>query len=304
MTGLSEWGLEPETGDDRCGEPVDQDQVEVVEQVDDGDEDVVELDPLSLPGDPDEPEYVVAAREAYLSARRADQQAQERLWSASEALENADGDVLVAEAKKDDVTADEKAKQWQRIAATEAVAKARRARDRADRLARVARTEAAETRAALARARARLEAGLAAATEPEPADEEVHDVADAPGEESQLYYSSVDEFVREFLVPTYRRRIDGVRPNFDDTFRWDAEWWRHPEALVRLEALWRAFEALRTDPGLGMSVWLRDHADHHMPILLSKFGPFRRSDDRNDDGDPLPYTTPPAGMFPQPGEEP
>ena len=66
---------------------------------------------------------------------------------------------------------------------------------------------------------------------------------------------------------------------------------------MRLEALWRAFEHLRRDPALGMSVWLRDHADHHLPILMSNFGPFRRSEDKVDDGAPLPYFAPPKGLF-------
>ena len=46
-----------------------------------------------------------------------------------------------------------------------------------------------------------------------------------------------------------------------------------------------------------MSVWWRDHADHHMPMLLSPNGPFAASDDQNKRGEPLPYEAPPAGLF-------
>lgn len=107
-----------------------------------------------------------------------------------------------------------------------------------------------------------------------------------------LYYGSVDEFVREMIVPVFRRKI-GDRSDF----RWDADWWRHPEALIRLEALWRAWEHLRLDPATGMSVWLRDHLDHHLPILLSQEGPFGKAKDTSEHGDPLPYNPPPEGLF-------
>src|SRR3954463_7458930 len=46
-------------------------------------------------------------------------------------------------------------------------------------------------------------------------------------------------------------------------------WWRRPEAVIRLEAVWRSFEALRQAPATGISVWLRDHADVHMAQLTS-----------------------------------
>ena len=83
-----------------------------------------------------------------------------------------------------------------------------------------------------------------------------------------LYYGSVDEFVREHLRNVYRRRINGQRTV------WAARWWEYDEAVIRLEALWRAWEHLRLDAATGMSVWWRDHADHHMAVLLDPDGPF------------------------------
>lgn len=112
----------------------------------------------------------------------------------------------------------------------------------------------------------------------------------------QLYFGSVDEFVREYLRDVYRRPISG-RGNGNV---WAARWWAYPEAVIRLEALWRAWEHLRQDPSTGMSVWYRDHADHHMPILLHPDGPFAGLADEATStrrGDPLPYEAPPAGMF-------
>ena len=110
--------------------------------------------------------------------------------------------------------------------------------------------------------------------------------------EPTLFFGSVDEFVRERLRYTYSRRVGPQGPN-----RWAAEWWRYAEAISRLDALWRSWEALRLEPTFGMSVWWRDHADHHMRMLMSPEGPFAESRDENKGGDPLPYTAPPQGMF-------
>lgn len=69
------------------------------------------------------------------------------------------------------------------------------------------------------------------------------------------------------------------------------------EAVSRLEALWRAWEALRLDPATGMNVWWRDYADH-MAILLSPDGRFAKAASSNQPGDPLPCKKPPKGFFP------
>lgn len=109
-----------------------------------------------------------------------------------------------------------------------------------------------------------------------------------------LYYGSVDEFVREFVCPVYSRKVGEKAP-----YRWRARWWENTEAVVRLESLWRAWEHLRQDAATGMSVFLRDHMDHHMAVLLSPDGPFRDSDEKTRvEGEPLPYEAPPEGLFP------
>lgn len=195
---------------------------------------------------------------------------------ALDVLEDAEGDVTVAEKVCDEVLADQGAPESAKVAAYIELEKRKRTRDRASRRADQARTiTASDTHSTGS-------ADSAAAAEDDPAP----------------YFGSVDEFVRDYLYPTYRRRIEGTRGGTGNSFRWDAEWWRHPEAVLRLDALWRAWEHLRLDPATGISVWLRDHADHHMPILLSDIGPFRAATDRVNDGDPLPYTPPPAGLFP------
>lgn len=132
------------------------------------------------------------------------------------------------------------------------------------------------------------EAELAPA--PHPVDAELEPATgDAP---PVLYYRNVDEFVREFVCPVFSRTV-GERSEY----RWSARWWESAEAITRLEAMWRAWEHLRLDPATGTSVWLRDHADHHLGVLMSPSGPFAKSADTARLGEPLPYEAPPQGLF-------
>jgi len=142
-------------------------------------------------------------------------------------------------------------------------------------------------------------AAAAAVTEQVEANEAA---GDEPGE-ATLYYGSVDEFVREYLRNVYRRRVDGR----GQQRVWAGEWWKYDEAVIRLEALWRSWEQLRQDPSTGMSVWWRDHADHHMGVLFDPEGPFGRVEGEQNAckaGEPLPYVEPPEGMFPDVRQEP
>ncbi|KHL03216.1 DUF4913 domain-containing protein [Sinomonas humi] len=131
----------------------------------------------------------------------------------------------------------------------------------------------------------------------EPADdgtEHEDDTGEGPAEPT-LFYPDVAAFVAGHLAAVYRRRID---PGGGTT--WCPKWWKHAEAISRLEALWRAWEHLRLEGTTGMSVWWRDHADHHMNVLLSADGPFKGCSP--DDGHrtklaPLPCDEPPQGLF-------
>lgn len=118
-----------------------------------------------------------------------------------------------------------------------------------------------------------------------------------PGEPAPaLYYGCVDEFVRVYLRHIYRRAINGRNR------RWAAAWWKYPEAVARLEALWLSWEELRRSGPVGPSVWWKDHADYHMAVMMDPDGPFYNAADgdqnRNQAGQPLPYEPPPEGMFP------
>lgn len=117
-----------------------------------------------------------------------------------------------------------------------------------------------------------------------------------PGEQTpSLYYGSVDEFVGEFVCPIFRRNV-GEEGRAD--YRWSARWWESAESVIRLEAMWRAWEHLRMDAATGTSVWLRDHADPHLGVLMSSTGPWARSKDTAGPGEPLPYEAPPEDLFP------
>lgn len=108
------------------------------------------------------------------------------------------------------------------------------------------------------------------------------------------YYRDVDEFVREFVCKVFRRNV-GEEGRAE--YRWSARWWETPEAVIRLEAMWRTWESLRLEPEDGMSVWFRDHADYHLRVLMSPSGPWARSRDTSSPDEPLPYTPAPVGMF-------
>ena len=115
---------------------------------------------------------------------------------------------------------------------------------------------------------------------------------ETPDPGPQLVYGNVSDFVDQFLRHAYRRKTSGRLAPW-----WSGEWWKHDEAVMRLEALWRAWEHLRLDPATGMSVWWRDHADHHMRVLMADDGPFHGSPDAIDYGKPLTHVEPPEGLF-------
>lgn len=90
----------------------------------------------------------------------------------------------------------------------------------------------------------------------------------APTDEPELMYPDVESWVGQHLSPMVRRQLGGG-------LTWCSAWWRHAEAVSRLEAMWRAWESLRLEPALGMSVWWRDHADPQLAVLMSRdLGPF------------------------------
>lgn len=88
-------------------------------------------------------------------------------------------------------------------------------------------------------------------------------------DETGMVFPDVMAFVEEFFAPVFGRDLEAAGTT------WCPEWWRHAEAVYRLEALWRAWEHLRQDASLGPASWLRDHLDHQLAVLLSSGGPLR-----------------------------
>lgn len=86
--------------------------------------------------------------------------------------------------------------------------------------------------------------------------------------EASLVFHSAEEWLTQWLLTVWTRPTGGP-----DTL-WCPEWWRHPEAVVRVTAMWTAWEHLRLDPSTGASVWWRDHGDYHLRVLHASDGPF------------------------------
>lgn len=81
------------------------------------------------------------------------------------------------------------------------------------------------------------------------------------------FYPDAETWMVEWLAPTIRRPMKaGVC--------WCPQWWRHPEALARLDSLWRAWEASRAGGGEAMSLWWITHFEGHWASLTSERGPF------------------------------
>lgn len=122
--------------------------------------------------------------------------------------------------------------------------------------------------------------------------------ADEPGVEGEgagpdNYYPTVFAFVEEFLIKVCARPVRD-----QSSFRWCSQWYRHAEAVSRLTALWRAFEVLRLDPGVGPSTWWINHADPCMAALSDSAGVFARcSADTHAVHSALPHTPPPAHLI-------
>lgn len=93
-------------------------------------------------------------------------------------------------------------------------------------------------------------------------------------EEVENHFPNVYVFVQDFLVKVHARPVRAQLP-----WHWCSQWRDHPEAVSRLEALWKAFEVLRRDPGTGAATWWRDYADPTMAALSDAAGTFAKCSD-------------------------
>lgn len=98
-----------------------------------------------------------------------------------------------------------------------------------------------------------------------PAPDHAHD------EPAELLYTNPLDFFTNVLGPSYVREVNG-----GSEFVWCPQWYKHVEALSRIETVWRAWEHLRGEGALGLSTWWLNHADPHMRVLMAPNGPFKK----------------------------
>jgi hypothetical protein len=103
-------------------------------------------------------------------------------------------------------------------------------------------------------------------------------------------FPGLESWVNEFFVLTFARPGQQIR--------WCARWWDHPEAVLRLDAMWRTWEAAALDPVRGVAVWIRDYLDPNLAVLLSPAGPFADcSDGQHVKPSVLPVSATPPGWW-------
>jgi hypothetical protein len=91
----------------------------------------------------------------------------------------------------------------------------------------------------------------------------------AEGREPQ--YGTVEEWVRDYLLPTFSRPTGELGAS--GRWRWCEQWWRHDEAVTILTALWYGWEHAAIQV-TGMLDWL-PRLYYLLPILCGDDGPFR-----------------------------
>jgi hypothetical protein len=127
-------------------------------------------------------------------------------------------------------------------------------------------------------------------------DDEVEDEhAEAPA----LLYPDLNAFVTDLIACIYERPL----PNGRRT--WCPQWWKHDEAVYRLQALWTAWEYMRVNDGpTAAATWLVNYADPIMNALFDAEGVFKgcsvekgHRDDRPHEDGKLPCDPPPEGLL-------
>ena len=61
-------------------------------------------------------------------------------------------------------------------------------------------------------------------------------VRQRPPTPAENYYPHVYAWVQGFLAPAYAHEL-----GHGESWRWCSKWWNHAEALIRLEAAWKAW---------------------------------------------------------------
>lgn len=101
---------------------------------------------------------------------------------------------------------------------------------------------------------------------PEPA-ELIDDIGHDQPEDPAIDGDKLIDWVHRCVTAVIARPLRG-------DYTWCPRWWDHPEAIFRFEALYRAWTELAPEPGVAMSIWIRDHLDPCLRELLNPAGPF------------------------------
>lgn len=101
-------------------------------------------------------------------------------------------------------------------------------------------------------------------------------------------YSNCYEFFEEFLRNAIERRVN--HEGAGRGLRWDPDWRRHPEIVLRMQALWEAWEGARiSEAPDAMSSWWIHHLDPHLSRMLEgTYGPMSPDHDSEGVLPPLP----------------
>lgn len=139
-----------------------------------------------------------------------------------------------------------------------------------------------------------LEPDPPATTRPAPPADPADPTSSGQGDASAPFFADCEAWLTQWLLPTWTRAQS-------QSSVWCPQWWMHPEALSRIESMWRAWEELRLDAGTGMSSWWRDHGDYHLSVLSAAHGPFKgctlEKGHRTRAVPVLPAQPAPAGLF-------
>ncbi|MFE0729726.1 DUF4913 domain-containing protein [Streptomyces antibioticus] len=125
------------------------------------------------------------------------------------------------------------------------------------------------------------DAGRTAVTPPEPATEPAPEPAPEPPPPPFILYLEAPEYgrvlrqltlwVHNVLLPVYGREVTPLAP-------WCSRWWKHPEAVAQLHALWLAWGELSdtaSEAGMsGPASWHRDYLGPVMQNLRDPSGVF------------------------------
>lgn len=100
--------------------------------------------------------------------------------------------------------------------------------------------------------------------------EAVRYAEDEFGHPPELHFGDEFDFFDEYLRTAYQ--VGGGSQDAG----WCRYWWDHPAALMRIRAMWHAYEVrYRNSPADCDETFLREVGDHHMGLLMGEKSPMK-----------------------------